>query len=476
MVKQSLFVGLIFICAIMLVAEQKLVVYSDMTDARVFWNWQQVGTITDVEIPLAFDVDSYLGNVVVYSQEDSLLSDINEENTEEVMVHAFFKSDTIRVESKKIRYFVTEDSADVIIDGIRLKPANHHVGLYRGFYPLQVFAKGFKTISKMIEITDETEYQLSMDLNSASVEIVTAPEINAQLYIGDKDYGTTPFRESRFISGDYACTLKKEGWVTEEFILRIGPKYPVKKQITMVRDAGKLVLSTNDAEIWIGETYAGTGKIEKYLEPGVYDIIVKKDNHHTIDKEITIMRGELVKDTISLEPISGTCTIKTVHGFSPKKSFAGVPLFVDGIDTGKLSDTTIDLYAGDHRISSNEEEYSFSPVDVTIHEHENKEITMPVVSLQWLQKNQKASSKRRNYSLIASVLALGGSIVFNSISENYYDDYLGATTVQDHASLEDKFQNYEMYRNVTIGFSMVSVAYAIHQHLFSRKCARELNK
>lgn len=476
MVKQSLLVGLIFICAIMLVAEQKLVVYGDMADANVFWNWQQVGTITDVEIPLAFDVDSYLGNVVVYSQEDSLSIDINEENTEEVMIHAFFKSDTIRVESKKIRYFVTEDSADIIVDGIRLVPGSHHVGLYNGFYPLQVFAKGFKTISKLIEITDETEYLLPMPPNSSLVKIVTAPEIHAQLTIDGKDFGTTPFKEDRFISGDYACVLFKNGWVPEEFVLRVGANRPINKQVTMVRDAGKLVVTTNDAEVWIDDTYIGTGKVEKYLDPGMYNVEIKRDSHHTETLEVTIQRGELVKEDINLEPILGSCTIETVHGFHPKKSMAGVPLFVDGIDTGKLSNTTVDLYAGDHRISSNEAEYSVSPIDVTIHEHENKKIIMPVVPLQWLQKNQKVSGKRRNYSIIASVLAIGGSIAFNSISENYYDDYLDASTVQDHASLEDKFQNYEMYRNISIGFSVVSVGYAIHQHFFSQKCARELNK
>lgn len=111
---------------------------------------------------------------------------------------------------------ITNDQADVFINGQHKCTGTFKGRLPAGTYSLEARQKGYQTAKQTISIEEDQNYQvrLALTAQSGALEVNTFPA-NATVFINGTDKGETPITIANLAPGTYKVEVKRLGFITE---------------------------------------------------------------------------------------------------------------------------------------------------------------------------------------------------------------------------------------------------------------------
>jgi hypothetical protein len=185
----------------------------------------------------------------------------------------------------------TPSNAIVLIDGKRqgqLTPLEIQVS--PGKYFVKVVKDKFYPFEE--EVVLEQGKTMTVDANLVQqvgrVVLETTPP-GAQAYIGNDLIGTTPLTHDKPV-GKYVITLKKPGFRDKVIEVNIAPDESLPIMVELAERMGALKVTTTPpgAEVHVDNAYQGETPLTLERKPGVYHVLIKKNNYRELSEEIAI--------------------------------------------------------------------------------------------------------------------------------------------------------------------------------------------
>jgi len=363
----------------------------------------------------------------------------------------------------KVKYKVTiasEPAGKIYLDGKYIGLGSETVRLSPGTYKVRIEKKGYKTISRTINISGEDLFTYKLESTSAPVEIKSKPESGAEVWIQGKMVGTTPYYDSQLEAGTYDVELRKNGYQTVKKQITIVAGKSFKDTILMNEYSGSVIIDAPNSLIYIDNNYFGKDKIVAKLTPGLHIISARRDYHYNDDKQVNIKLDEEISIQLEPKPKKGFVTV-TAREIHTHKKADGLEIFVDNKNTNEVTQGTLELPIGDHFITLRNPDYRTVTKKVTIREKQNLHENFDVESFSWYRNKAKTWQTHGWIGTVSTILLAGTGFLMNTQANNAFDDYNNATNTEDALDFRDKTEKYENYRNVCYGSAGATCLYAI---------------
>ena len=185
----------------------------------------------------------------------------------------------------------TPASATVFIDGKRqgqLTPLE--IKITRGKYLVKVVKDRFYPFEEEVLVDQGKTMTVEANLVQQVGRVVlesTPPGANA--YIGNDLIGTTPLTHDKPV-GKYVITIKKPGFRDKVIEVNIAPDESLPISVELAERVGALKVTTNPpgAEVHIEDAYQGETPLTIERKPGVYHLVIRKNNFRELSEEIVI--------------------------------------------------------------------------------------------------------------------------------------------------------------------------------------------
>lgn len=211
-----------------------------------------------------------------------------------------------------LRITSTPANATVFIDGKRQGQFTPlEVKITRGKYAVKVVKDKFYPFEDDVLVEQGKAMMVEANLvqQVGRVVLETTPP-GASAYIGNDLIGTTPLTHDKPV-GKYVITLKKKEFRDKVIEVNIAPdeSLPVTVELTERKGALKVTTNPPGAEVHIENSYQGETPLTIEKKPGVYHVLIKKNNHRELTEEIAI-EDNITKDIHrDLDPAIGELQI-----------------------------------------------------------------------------------------------------------------------------------------------------------------------
>lgn len=202
----------------------------------------------------------------------------------------------------------------------------------------------YHTESGQVTITSGNPIIIEKKLREAFgyINVTSAPENGAVVFINDKKVGETPYKSDKMPSGSYKVRVSKDMFKTVEETFFINDGQTTDAVMNMSANFVNLTVNTDsDSYIYVDNEMKTKGNWNGRLSEGAHFIEVKKDNYTTVSKNITLVLGK--DETINIEapqPYTGFIDISSIP--------MNADIYLNGKHYGKtprvISDVTIGSY------------------------------------------------------------------------------------------------------------------------------------
>ena len=224
----------------------------------------------------------------------------------------------------QLRVVSTPSGAEVAVDG---KPAGTTPitlpEMAPGAHTVLFTKSGYRNESRNVEVERGKRAQVNAVLVSSTATVnVNSTPVGASVVIDGSDTGKLTPAQVQVAEGSHKVTLKLQGWHSAEtsFTLKPGESYNFTPVLT--RDSGKLgffrkvfagdpadkgavIIRTQPpgASVLVdGTSLARTTPIQRHpLDPGKHHITIKLQGYKTIERDVTIEKGQAVNLSTPLE-------------------------------------------------------------------------------------------------------------------------------------------------------------------------------
>ena len=268
--------------------------------------------------------------------------------------------------------------ADVYINDLPAGKTPYQNELPIGKYTWRLQKELYLNESGFLELTDSVKQKMDIKFkpNYGTLNIVSEPEVNANVYINGMAIGkTTPCKIEQVLSGEKTIKLIKDlyEFIDKQVILTSESNLDVS--ITAKPTFGTLIIATNpevNAEVFINGMSIGKNtpcKIEKF-PIGEKTIKLVKNLYSFIDKQIILTSETNLDVIITAKPDFGTLNISTTP-----ESNALVSL--DGQSLNKNTPCSKEYVPlGEHTISVSLDMYETTSQKINLASGETKSITI----------------------------------------------------------------------------------------------------
>ena len=295
---------------------------------------------------------------------------------------------------------------------------------------------------------DEKKFDLNLKPNFAKLEIDSAPEQGATVFIDGKEVGKTPYVDKMMVAGTYEVRIEKDLWIGCTKTITITPKFDKKEILAMIKNFGTLWVKADKCEIYVNNELSGSNEVKKKLKVGKYTITAKRDKHKSAEKVVFINRGETSNLTLEPIPMLGSVSVFAIDKHNPNKKVKGANILVDNHKTGKKTPSVLELLYGNYTITLQHPKYLDLTKNISLNEGDTKTITfkLDTYSGSILAKRNKWET-RGWIGLATSALTAGGGFYCNLKSNSNFDKYKSATLSSEATSYRKRTKDFENYRD-----------------------------
>ncbi|MCF7911502.1 MAG: PEGA domain-containing protein [Candidatus Cloacimonetes bacterium] len=179
-----------------------------------------------------------------------------------------------------------------------------------GTYPIRIELADYQIFTTEIEILPpevEKHYVLKPDFGT--IEIVSEPEVNMEVFLNDVKVGKTPLTLKRQISGTYKLRAEHELYVAEEQEFDLKPEEHKRISVKAIQNFGTLTIYTlPGAKVYLNDELISEYKNLR-LVPQTLNMKVELAKHHPAEKRQILNSGDKLEIDLMPEPITGTVLV-----------------------------------------------------------------------------------------------------------------------------------------------------------------------
>ncbi len=266
--------------------------------------------------------------------------------------------------------------------------------LQSGQYTLMLSLPDYRNYTQEITISDGVETKINAQLTPAFgwLSIASTPT-EAQVYLGDREVGTTPISEYRIPSGDYILSVKKPFYKEYQEMITIQDGKPLVQDVSLMANFGRLSVQgfPEGAKIFVDRV--ARGKVPSIIEPisvGSHNVIIDGGNHYrSHEQEIFIGLNDMAGIQVNLKELSGSL----IASSNPP----GASIFVDGkvTQTEGGSDavtpyTIPKLWTGSHKVTFKLAGFAPNTQSVNIQEDKREVLRVDLEKLVYIKSRHQA--------------------------------------------------------------------------------------
>ena len=223
----------------------------------------------------------------------------------------------------------------------------------------------YRTESGSVTITNEENViDITMLPEFGYLNVTTAPENGAQVYINDNMVGTTPYKSDKLSIGNYTVKVVKDQFKTTEQNVVVKDKETSDVNIKMLSVFVNVTIRTDlNSDIYVDGKRKSKGSWTGEILEGTHVFEARKENHRTTQKTVEIVAGN--NQTIKLdspEAINGSLEISS----NP----SGADIYVDGKHCGKTPNYISEILIGKHELELTKQGCASVTKTITIKEGE----------------------------------------------------------------------------------------------------------
>ena len=236
--------------------------------------------------------------------------------------------------------------------------------------------KYYHTESGSVEITEGDPIVVEKKMRPAYgyIEVESAPENGALVYIDNERVGKTPFKTDKLESGEYVVKVVKEMYKQAEQKFTVVDGQTTKAVLNMEPNFVKVTINTDvEADIYINNELKAKGSWTGRLAEGSHYVEARKAQHETTSKNINVVLGEDM--VINIDAPRAICGFLNVNT-EPMRA----EIYIDGKHYGQTPKIITDLLVGVHELVLNKQGYAELKKTITITEGETlslKETLVP---------------------------------------------------------------------------------------------------
>ncbi|MCF7815288.1 MAG: PEGA domain-containing protein [Candidatus Cloacimonetes bacterium] len=436
-----------------------VIIQSDPEGADVELNGQKVGSTSG----------SYQGNHYAGEYTLTLRKELYHTTSKTFSLEAGQTLDipTIKLKPKFGYWQVTSNptNADVYLDEKLIgKTPLSKEKIPSGDHIFRITYNKYKTHQETFVINDGDEPTFNVELkpNFAGLEIDSAPEQGATVFIDGEDVGTTPYLDEMRVAGTYEIRIEKELWSGSSKTVTITPEYDKKELLILTKDFGTLWVKAQDCNIYVNNEIYSSNEVKRNLKAGKYSIKAEREKHIPDEKTVFVNIGETTDVTLQPIPRLGSVSVFAVDKREPDQKIRGAEIFVDDKKSEKKTPSVLELLYGDYEISLKHPKYLELTKNVSLEEGDTKTLTfeLDTYSGSLLAKRNKWRTQGW-IGMAATALMAGGGVYCNMQSNSHFDDYENAATSSSALNYKQKTEDYENYRNYCYYAASGAAVYAV---------------
>ena len=372
------------------------------------------------------------------------------------------------------------DSADIYLD-------EKHIGktplkkekISSGAHTLRISKNKYKTHQEQFVVKDgdEPKFDVTLKSNFALVEINSAPETGAKVFIDDKEVGRTPYSDPMMQAGTYTIRIEKELWSGTTKTLTIRPKIPEKHTLILTKDFGTLIIEAENSKIFLDSKEVGINNYEKALKPGSYKIKATKEKHHTAEGNVFVSVGQITRKKLSPIPMLGSISVFAVDKLNLSKKITGSEIFLNNEYSTKKTPAVLELLYGDYNLKLKHPDYLDFSKNINLKEGDTKTITCELVTYSGSLLAKRNKWKTQGWiSLTSSALIASGGYYCNMQMNDYNDKYDNTSITSDAMNFKQKTKDFENYRDFCYYSASGAAVYMLFSWMKSYYYSRELKR
>jgi len=277
-----------------------------------------------------------------------------------------------QIDLVKVRFRSKPDNAMIRINNADRGVTNRDLWLYPGRYEMQLILPDYITIDEAIEVTDSDDHTFSWDLvrNKGIINFNINPSFS-ELTINNQRYDYTEPLE--FTPGIYNVIVRADRHLTVTDTIELGLGDVMNKEYRLIKNTGTLNITVTPEE---AELFLNNEKNEQIrdleLAPGLYQIEVKADKHHSVFERVEIKLGETISKKYDLSAMTGNLLIEAFP------VDAEIDIISEGviIETVKGTSRLSDLLIGSYTLKAKASGYKTRDYNVTIKENETTRLSI----------------------------------------------------------------------------------------------------
>jgi len=427
---------------------------SDPSGAEVFINNQQKGVTPYTDQLIAGEYQVRLEKDLYHSQVSNfILSEGESVEIPEIELKPKFAYVAIQTNPA---------NAMVYLDGTRLgKAPIQRRKIESGTHDLRIEKDMYHTYEKSINLQDGDDKTLTPQLKPAFGELVIKSEPkNATIYIDGQMVGQTPYRNDRQPSRTYTVRVTKSLWLPAEEEITVSDGETTNKTIVLTRNFGTLNISAPKSNIYINNDRIGTGRVERKLKPGNYNITATRAKHYDASRDIFLRNGDNKDITLEPQPKIGSVSVIS----KPTDRTMGSKIYVNNERVpDKTTPAVLPLLIGDYSITLRHPEFLEATKQITLQENQQKKLIFNLQTYQgsMLQK-EKSWNKKKWLSFGSTALMLCAGVACNYLGDQSYDDYQNAA---DNSAASQSWNDTNLYynvRDITYSVSLAPLIYGVY--------------
>ncbi|MCK5519591.1 MAG: PEGA domain-containing protein [Candidatus Marinimicrobia bacterium] len=178
-----------------------------------------------------------------------------------------------------------------------------------GSHTLRLSKKEYQDMNAFVDVKTGQINRFSYNLSSVygGLEIKCSVK-DVKIYFDDKLRKMSSFPDYRIARGVYMLRVEHPHYTSYETTVNITSGDTVRVKPELTRTVGDIVINNNidDAEIYINGSLVRKAYVSlNNIEPGVYQLSVKKDKYYTHNEKLRLKAGAKILKNIKLKPING---------------------------------------------------------------------------------------------------------------------------------------------------------------------------
>jgi TolB-like protein len=257
-----------------------------------------------------------------------------------------------------------------------------------GEYELILSLADYRSFSKTVTISDGVETKIDAKLIPVFGQLnLTSTPSGAQVFLGDREIGSTPLVDYRINSGDYILSLKKQFYKESQQMITIADGQSLEQVVSLQADFGRLSVQgfPEGARIMVDGVFRG--EVPSIIEPitvGSHKVIIDHGKHYKpLEQDVFISLNDMVGIQANLKELSGSLIVST----NPP----GASIEIDGkLENAKTPYTIPKLTLGTHEVRFKLSEYAESSHQVVIAEDQRAILQVNLDKLIYVKSRKQA--------------------------------------------------------------------------------------